>query len=172
MSFQDRYTTWHLAQLKPNATAIAERNLTRQGIRSFLPRHAVTKRQRGRFTTVKAPLFPGYLFVALNTTQGKWRAVNSTQGITQLVSFGGAPASVPQEIVSQLMQRCDRSGLLQATDALSPGDPVKLVAGPFADFIATIEQIDPDRRVWVLMDFMGSQTRIRVDAQHLQKVSP
>ena len=41
--------TWFLAQVKPNCEAVAERNLARQGIGTFLPREDVTREQRGRF---------------------------------------------------------------------------------------------------------------------------
>lgn len=47
---------------------------------------------------------------------------------------------------------------------LSPGDQVAMTHGPFADFVAEVEKIDPDRRVWVLLDIMGGKTRIAVDA--------
>ena len=66
MTHHDRGTTWFLAQLKPNSHRIAERNLARQGVRTFLPLQEETKRARGRFTTQMRPLFPGYLFVAFD----------------------------------------------------------------------------------------------------------
>ena len=45
-----------------------------------------------------------------------------------------------------------------------------MTKGPFAEFIATIESIAPDRRVWVLMEIMGGQTRVAVDAHQLRAV--
>jgi transcriptional antiterminator RfaH len=45
-----------------------------------------------------------------------------------------------------------------------------LTKGPFADFVATIESITPDRRVWVLMEIMGGATRVAVDVQNLRAV--
>ena len=43
---------------------------------------------------------------------------------------------------------------------------------PFASFIATVEQMASDARVWVLLDFMGKETRVQVDRQQIQAVSP
>jgi transcriptional antiterminator RfaH len=88
MTDQDHGTRWFLAQCKPNSHHVAERNLARQGFAVFLPLQEETKRARGRFVTRMRPLFPGYLFVALDIRQGLWRAVNSTLGITRLVSLG------------------------------------------------------------------------------------
>lgn len=170
MTYHDRGTTWFLAQLKPNSHSIAERNLARQGFRTFLPMQEATKRAHGKFITQMRPLFPGYLFVALDTLQGGWRAVNSTYGVTRLVSLGKEPTPVPLDLVSQLMLRCDREGKLLPPKLLKPGDQVMLTKGPFTDFAATIESIAPDRRVYVLMDLMGGQTRVAINAEHVRAV--
>ena len=170
MTFHDRGTSWFLAQLKPNCGHIAERNLKLQGFQTFLPTEDNTKRVRGKFITAPRPLFPGYIFVAFNTSAGHWRTINSTNGITRLVSFGKEPAQVPVDIVSQLMLRCDVSGKLLPPKLLKPGDQVRLTSGPFADFVCTIESIAPERRVWVLMEIMGGQTRVAVAADQLRLV--
>ena len=170
MTNHDHGTTWFLAQTKPNSHRIAERNLGRQGFRTFLPLQEETRRARGKFTMQMRPLFPGYLFVAFDVERGGWRAVNSTYGITRLVSLGKEPTPVPLDLISKLMLRCDREGKLMPPKLLAPGDEVMVTKGPFAEFIATIESITPDRRVWVLMEIMGGKTRVAVDAQHLRAV--
>ncbi|HAJ45567.1 MAG TPA: transcriptional activator RfaH [Alphaproteobacteria bacterium] len=170
MTAYDIGIDWFLAQLKPNSAQIAERGLIQQGFRTFLPVEEGTKRVRGKFVSALRPLFPGYIFVAFNPGAGHWRAINATNGITRLVSFGNTPTPVPRPIVSQLMLRCDASGKLLPPDSLKPGDLVRLSAGPFADFVAEVETIEPDRRVWVLMEMMGGHTRVAVAPEHLRLV--
>jgi len=162
--------TWFLAQLKPNCSAIADRNLKRQGFQTFLPLEEKTSQRRGKFINTLQPLFPGYIFVAFNTALGGWRAVNSTYGITKLVSFGRAPAQVPAELISEIVIRCDSSGRILPPKVLQAGDRVQLTSGPFANFLAEVEKIAPDRRVWVLMDLMGAPTRVAVDQDKLRTV--
>ena len=168
MSFDEQSTSWFLAQLKPNSGHIAERNLKRQGFQTFLPLEDATKQVRGRFINALRPLFPGYIFVAFDITKGHWRAINSTDGVTRLVSFGKDPAPVPSDVVGQLMLRCDGAGRLLPPKLLKPGDQVRLSTGPFADFVATVESIAADRRVWVLLEIMGGQTRVGVAVEQLR----
>ena len=52
------------------------------------------------------------------------------------------------------------------------GQSVEMHSGPFASFIATVEQMASDARVWVLLDIMGKETRVQVDRQQIQAVSP
>lgn len=164
MSYHDKGTSWFVAQFKPNSHSIAERNLVRQGFRTFLPLQEKTQGVRGKFVTRLHPLFPGYLFVAFDIAKGGWRAVNSTYGITRLVSLGKEPTAVPLDLVSQLMLRCDSEGKLLPPKLFASGGKVVLSTGPFADYVATIETIAPDRRIWTLMEIMGRQTRVAVAA--------
>lgn len=166
----DKEMSWFLAQLKPNSAQIAKRNLERQGFKTFLPLEETTQQRSGRFVTARRPLFPGYIFVAFNAVQGCWWAINSTQGITRLVSFGRAPAPVPCGLVDGLKARCDRMGKLVAASALATGDAVTFTKGPFSDFVGEVEKIDTDRRVWVLMDLMGGQTRVKAEEAQLRAV--
>jgi transcriptional antiterminator RfaH len=168
MTFYDGAATWFLAQLKPNCSNIANRNLRRQGFQTFLPMEDSTRRVKEKFVHTLRPLFPGYVFVGFSAGAGHWRAVNSTYGVTRLVSFGQQPAPVPLEIVRQLILRCDASGKLLPPKLLKPGDRVCLASGPLANFVAQVETIAPDRRVWVLMDIMGGQTRVAVAADQLR----
>jgi transcriptional antiterminator RfaH len=162
--------TWFLVQFKPNSHKIAERNLRRQDFQTFLPLHEETKRKAGRFTTTLRPLFTGYMFVAFDASKGGWRAINSTYGITRLVSFGEDPQPVPLDLISRLMLRCDEGGKLLPPRILKPGDAVEISGGPFAEFVATVENVDPDQRVWVLLELMGRTTRVAVHPDALRQV--
>lgn len=161
---------WHLVQLKPNSAHIAQRNLLRQGFHVFLPRVEETVRRGQRFVTEPRALFPGYAFVGLDPANPRWRSVNGTMGVSRLVSFGAAPSQVPDDLVLGLMARCDEDGLLLPKAELQPGDTVVLTRGPFADFVATIDRIAADRRVWVLLDLMGQQVRLQADVESMQLV--
>jgi hypothetical protein len=59
-------------------------------------------------------------------------------------------------------------GTLLPPKSLSAGNSVEMLTGPFANFVATVDTIDPEQRIWVLMDFMGQITRMQVTADQLQ----
>lgn len=165
---QSQGESWFVAQYKPNSARIAERNLRQQGFCTLLPREEKTRRVRGKFITAPAPLFPGYIFVAFDKTDAPWSAINATYGITRLVSFGKEPAEIPSPLISELMARCDATGLFQPTAKLQEGDLVRVTKGPFAEMIATIETLESDQRIWVLMEMMGANTRTAIDASALR----
>ena len=66
------------------------------------------------------------------------------------------------------MRRYDSSGKLVPIVKMNKGDKVKILAGPFANFIATVEKYETDQRIWVLMDLMGRKTKIQTPSVALQ----
>ena len=153
---------WYLVQLKPNGHRLAKANLERQGFKTFLPLQNVTKRSAHKFVDRNVPLFPGYMFVKLDIAQNDWRKVNSTLGVARIVSLGGTPTAVPSTIVNEFISRCDDDGILRPTLGLEVGQDVQVLRGPFANFVAKVEEISPDQRVWILIDLLGQSSRTSV----------
>jgi len=153
---------WHLLLCKPNQNHIALRHLKALGFDLFMPCHKAQRRWRGRVREEICPIFAGYVFISTDPRKPRWDKVRTTPGVSQLVRFGtSGPASVPADVVAGLMSRCDTDGLLApVVDDLSVGDKVRVISGPFYDFVTSVEKIDPDRRLHVLLELLGRPTRV------------
>lgn len=162
------YRPWYLAQLRPNSLAMALRNLSRQSVTYFSPTEARTERRGQQFVTRDAPAFPGYIFVQPDPHGGGIRAVNGTRGISKVVSFGTTPAIISDDLIDALRLRF-MSGAERATNIFSPGDHVQVLEGPFTEFIAQIDAVAPKDRVYLLINLMGRETRVVVDAKVLRR---
>ena len=161
---------WFLIQCKPNSHRIAERNLKRQGFETFLPLAEVTRRKSTKFVNELRPLFPGYMFVTFDPSDAPWRKINSTQGVSRLVSFDGRPKPVPSALTSELQARCDEAGKLLPVTDLEVGAEIKISSGPFSEFVGTVEAIDPDKRVWVLLELMGQKSKVKLESSQVSEV--
>ena len=163
--------SWALAQLKPNGYKLAVSNLLQQGIEAFMPIRKITKPIRGRVVTQHRPLFPGYLFVFLNDAPSTPRKINSTYGITRLVTLGGhTPSTVPSSLIEELLARCDANGLLLPATQWAAGDRARVVSGPFTKIIGDIEDAPEDGRVYLLMPLMGHTVRTQLDCSDIEHV--
>jgi transcriptional antiterminator RfaH len=159
---------WFILQFKPNAYHQANKNLNRQGFETFLPLHVNTSRKLSRFINTSKPLFPGYMFIRFNKAESEWHKINNTYGVSRLITFNFTLKSIPTSFVDSLMKRYDLSGKLLPIKELKKGDQVKLLEGPFANFVATVEKYEDDQRIWVLMDLMGRKTKIHTSSDALQ----
>ena len=106
------------------------------------------------------PLFPGYMFIRFDRAESEWHKINNTYGVTRLITFNNILKSIPTTFVDSLMMRYDLSGKLLPTKKLKKGDQVTVLKGPFANFIATVEEYEADHRIFILMDLMGRKTKI------------
>ena len=159
---------WYVAQLKPNSHRIALGHLERQGFVAFVPMHATTERLRGAFRTRSKPLFPGYVFLQFDPAAAGWSKINATRGVTRLICSGAVPRPVPEGVMQALLARADAAGSGTTEAVFDPGDTVAVTQGPFADFVATVEKMSADERVWVLLELMGRETRVAVPAAQLR----
>jgi transcription elongation factor/antiterminator RfaH len=151
---------WYAVHTLPFGEARAEGNLAGQDFRIFMPKRRKTIRHARRLTTVEAPFFPRYLFIALDMGRDQWRRVNSTFGVARLIMRGEEPRPVPGGVVEALVASSDARGILQLGPTLRVGGPVRLMAGPFAEHLAILDQLDESGRVRVLLDILGRQVTI------------
>ena len=155
---------WYAVHTLPYAEARAERHLRRQRFRTFQPKRHKTVRHARKLSTVAAPYFPRYLFIILDMAYHQWRSVNGTIGVSKLVMRGDQPNPVPRGIVETLIEATDARGILQLNTKLQMGGPVRLTAGPFAEQIAILDNLDDSGRVKVLLQILGRQVTVSTDA--------
>jgi transcriptional antiterminator RfaH len=162
----ESHPRWYVVQTHVNGEAKAASNLVRQGFGVYFPRYLKRRSHARKIDTVARPLFPRYLFVAIDVATQRWRAIQSTIGVSHLVSWRGAPASVDDDVVSALKQREDEGGFirLESRVGFSPGDTVRVLEGAFTDSLALVEGINDRERVAILLDFLGRKVRVMVGA--------
>ena len=158
---------WFILQFKSNSHHLAAKNLDRQGFETFLPLHETTSRRLSRFINTSKPLFPGYMFIRFDKAESEWHKINSTYGVSRLITFNSHLKSIPTKFVDHLMKRYDLSGKLIPIQKLKKGDHVTVLKGPFANFIATVEKYEADQRIWILMDLMGRKTKTQTPSDNL-----
>jgi transcription antitermination factor NusG len=149
---------WYVVMTQPNKEHFAAENLAAQGFRSFVPRQSVTYKHARRISTRLAPVFPQYMFVILDPDAQRWRAVNGTFGVRRLINDGDRPAPVRAGVVETLAASCDARGvLIFRTAAFKAGDRIRLVSGPFAGLLGTLQSLDASGRVRLLLEIMSGR---------------
>ena len=164
---RDASVRWCAVQTHARAEDKAAFHLGRQGYTVFLPKHLKRRRHARRVDWVPAPLFPRYLFVAIDPDAIRWWSIRSTVGVSGLVTFGSGPAEVPPEIIREIKARQDEKGLIKLAGGcgFKAGDRVRIVDGPFTDLEGLFECASDEMRVVVLLDLMGRKVKVRVPTE-------
>ena len=164
---------WFAVFCKTGQERLAEANLINQGYVTYLPRLALRKRSNGRDISVTVPMFPGYLFVHLDPERTAWRAINSTFGVRQLVSFGERPSALPDSAIEEIQGREDADGVIRLPKVapFQKGEAVEFADGPMSDVKAMFTVPTGSERVVVLMNLLGRQVPVRVKQDRLRRAS-
>jgi len=157
---------WFLAHTLPRSERRAEMHLRAQGFRTYLPQIKKTIRHARQFRDVRAPLFPRYLFLIIDPSRDRWLCVRSTVGVASLFTCEGRPVPVPQGVVESLIAHSD-GALTSLDDGLIKGQSVRIVSGPFANLVGTLDRLDAAGRTRVLLDIMGTAVPVAIRRQAL-----
>jgi transcriptional antiterminator RfaH len=156
---------WYVVQTQVNAEAKAARNLVQQGFEIYLPRYLKRRSHARKVETVPAPLFPRYLFVRIDMDAQRWRSIQSTFGVSRLITNGPDPAPLAREVLHVLRAREDEGGfvVMNHRAAFAMGEKVRILAGAFSDVVGLFDGLGDRERVAILLDLLGQKVRVSID---------
>ncbi len=123
----------------------------------------------GQRRIIERRVFPGYILVEMVLDEDSWYVVRNTPGVTGFVGSGNKPTPLRQEEVDKILKRMDAEAP-KIKVSFKVGQKVRIVEGPFEDFMGTVDEIDFDRtRVRVLVNFFGRETPIELDFLQVER---
>ncbi len=159
---------------KKVATALVQRvqtmNLEDKVLEILIPTQNKIKIVKSQKQTIAEKVFPGYMLVKMVLDDDSWLAVRTTQGVTGFVGAGKKPTPLPASEVEAIVK-------FMAQDApkykasFSAGEAVKIIDGPFTDFLGTVDSIDDEKgKVKVLVSIFGRETPVELDFLQVSKI--
>ncbi|MDP3385634.1 MAG: transcription termination/antitermination protein NusG [Firmicutes bacterium HGW-Firmicutes-18] len=110
--------------------------------------------------------FPGYVIIKMIMTDESWYLVRNTRGVTGFVGPGTKPIPLSDLEVKAL-------GVVELVPAIdiSRGDAIKVVHGPFENFMGTVDDINQEKRkLKVYISMFGRETLVELDYDQVEKV--
>ena len=124
----------------------------------------------GQRRTTERRVFPGYILVEMAMNDDTWYVVRNTPGVTDFVRSGTKPIPLRQEEVDKILKRMEAEAP-KIKVSFKEGQKVRIIDGPFEDFMGTVDAIDTDRaRVRVLVNMFGRETPVEVDFLQVERV--
>ena len=141
--------------------------------RILVPEESVVSNAGGRKRKIKKKFFPGYILIKMMMNDDTWHLVNS---ISKIAGFVGGTPTKPQPIsdseAAYMTNQLDGS-VVRSRSAInfSEGEQVKVVEGPFASFVGTVEAVNEKGRLKVNVLIFGRPTPVELDLSQVEKVS-
>ena len=130
----------------------------------------------GQRVTVQKKVYPGYVLVEMVLDPDSWFVVRNTPGVTSFVGGGNIPGSRNEPIpleeheVKQILRQMGVETPRYRV-AFQKGQSVRVTDGPFAEFIGTVDEVNPERnKVKVLVSIFGRETPVELDFLQVEKL--
>ncbi len=123
----------------------------------------------GKKRSSRKRVFPGYILVQMILDEESWFVVRNTPGVTGFVGSGTAPTPLRADEVDKILHRMEEETPRIRVN-FRIGETVRIVEGPFADFVGVVDEIFPERgKVRVLVSFFGRETPVEMDFLQVDK---
>jgi transcriptional antiterminator NusG len=124
----------------------------------------------GQRRTVTKKVFPGYVLVQMKMDDKSWNVVRNTPGITGFVGSGSKPTPLSESEVESILKQM-KEGVPRVKIGFRKGDSVRVVDGPFTDFVGVVDEINETRgKVRVLLTLFGRETSVELDFLQVQRL--
>lgn len=145
-------------------------NLTDFIYEVLIPTQEKIQIRRGQKKQVRERIFPGYIMVRMQLTDEAWLLVRTTQGVTGFVGVGNSPSPLPKHEV-EAIKKFMSQGATSYKANFTVGEAVKIIDGPFNEFIGTVDGIDEEKgQVTVLVSIFGRETPVELDFLQVSKL--
>ncbi len=135
-----------------------------------VPQKTVTQVKQGKRTEKEEKIFPGYVLVEMIMDDDSWYAVRHTQGVTKFVGSTKRPIPAKDSEIKRIIHRGQSSAPKIELD-VKVGDKVRIISGPFAEFIGDITEVYPDKaKLRATVSIFGRETPVELEYKQIQKV--
>ena len=176
---------WYIVQSYSGQEERVEKNL-KQRIQSLdmqdkilqvvIPTEEEVVLKEGKRKSERKKVFPGYILVQMSLDDESWYVVRNTPGVTGFVSSEDEkekrpkPVALEEEEVEAILKQIE-SAPPKVTVGFQKGQMVRISAGPFADFIGAVGEIDAGKgKIRVLVSFFGRETPVELDFLQVEKI--
>ncbi len=169
---------WYTLQTSPNyeAKVMEEMNKKIQNfslpIREiFSPEETIIDFKDGKKRERKKRIYTNYLFIEMDYSDVVWHHVKSIRGVAGFIGNKGNPAVVPESDIAK-MKAIISVDVAKPKVSFEAGQIVKITQGAFADFQATVKNVDYDKnKAKLLVVVFNRETEIEVEVNQIERVS-
>jgi transcriptional antiterminator NusG len=148
---------------------IASMDMADKIFRVVVPTEEELEIKNGQRRTVQKKIFPGYVLVEMILEDDSWYVVRNTPGVTGFVGTGNTPTPLPESEVQAILKQM-REEKPQVRVTYHKGDRVKIIDGPFADFMGTIDEVNTEKnKLRALVSMFGRETPVELDFLQVEK---
>ena len=163
--------TGHENKVKVNLEKRIEyMNMADKIFRIEVPQKTVTKMKDGKKIEREEKLFPGYVLVEMIMDDDSWYVVRHTAGVTKFAGSAKKPIPARDSEIKKIIHKTQNQVTKVELD-VKAGDKVRIISGPFSEFIGDITEVYPDKsKLRAMVSIFGRETPVELEYKQIQKI--
>ncbi|WP_366923276.1 transcription termination/antitermination protein NusG [Metallumcola ferriviriculae] len=138
--------------------------------RVLVPMEDEVQVKDGKKTISKRKVYPGYVLVEMVLTDDSWYVVRNTPGVTGFVGTGAKPIPLREPEVKSILRHMGMESP-KAKVEFEVGQSVRVINGPFENFIGAVEEVYPDKgKLKVMVSMFGRETPVELEFSQVTRV--
>jgi len=145
-------------------------NMEDKIFRVLVPMEDEIEIKNGKKKVSKRKVFPGYVLVEMDMSDDSWYVVRNTPGVTGFVGSGSKPIPLLENEVAVILRQMGLEKTRTKIDVVI-GQSVRVIAGPFKDFIGVVKEIlEEKQKIRVSVSMFGRETPVELEFGQVQKL--
>lgn len=145
-------------------------NMGEKIFRVEVPQKTITQVKGGKKQEKEEKIFPGYVLVEMIMDDDSWYVVRHTAGVTKFVGSAKKPVPAKDSEIKKIIHRAQAQTQKIQLD-VKAGDKVRIISGPFADFVGDITEVYPDKsKLRANVSIFGRETPVELEYKQIQKL--
>jgi transcriptional antiterminator NusG len=137
--------------------------------RILIPTERIIELKSGKKRETDKKFYPGYILVEMEMDDETWHLIRGTPRVTGFVG-GTKPFALSEEEVAIVLQQMEKGPVPQVKTQFQRGESVRIIDGPFTNFIGAVEDVDIDHgRLCVMVSIFGRQTPVELNFFQVEK---
>lgn len=136
----------------------------------FVPYYEEQRRMRGKWTTLRKVLFPGYVFVITNEIEELYKNLKTIIGLTKLLGTGQEIVPLTTDEERFLRKFGGEEHVVAISEGVIEHSRVRVMSGPLLGMEGYIRKIDRHKRkAWLEMELFGRKQMIQAGLEVVAK---
>lgn len=156
---------WYVLWTCSHSEQLVYDQLAAKGFHLFLPKIDVWSRRGGLRHLIRAPMFPGYLFLHHVMDKASYIKVREARGLVRILGGGSDQlAVVPHKEIEAIQNVVEAQLPALPHPYLREGQRVRITRGPLADVEGILVRLKPNKGLLVLsIDLLQRSVAVEVD---------
>ena len=172
---------WYIVQVYSGFESKVQKNLEERIASSghsekldkiLIPTEQIVELVRGKRKELSRKFYPGYIIIHIELDDETWHIVNSTEKVTGFLGGRKKPTPLTDKEAEEILNRIEEGRLKPKPKFyFEPGDEIRVIDGPFANFNGTVEEVNPEKgKIRVFVSIFGRPTPVELDFIQVTKV--